>query len=140
MKNQVFILMLILGCGFVKAQETEGATIKMEITNIENAEGQMLIGLYDSEGNWLNKTFKGIFGKIKNGRCTAEFNNVSDGTYAISVFHDENNNGELDTNFMGIPKEDTGASNNAPANFGPPEWEDAKFEVKGKTIKQTIKL
>ncbi len=140
MKNQVLGLMFILGCIFMKAQETEGTTIEMKITNIDNEEGQMLIGLYDSEGNWLNKTFKGIFGEIKNGSCTAEFNNIPDGTYAISVFHDENNNGELDTNFMGVPKEDTGASNNAPANFGPPDWEDAKFEVKRETVKQTIEL
>lgn len=139
MKNRVLILMLLIGSVFVQAQEKEGVTIEIEITNIENEKGQMLIGLYDSEDTWLGKTFMGIFGKIRDGSCTAEFNNVPDGIYAISVFHDEDNDGELDT-LLGIPKEDTGASNNAPANFGPPKWEDAKFEVKGETVVQTIKL
>lgn len=79
-------------------------------------------------------------GKISNGRYTVTFKAVHDGTYAISSFNDENGNGKLDTNFLGIPKEGTGASNNAPANFGPPKWADAKFEGKGKAIKQSIKL
>jgi len=41
------------------------------------------------------------------------------GKYAVSVFHDENSNGKLDTNFLGIPREGVGASNNAKGHFGP---------------------
>ena len=49
------------------------------------------------------------------------------GEYAIRVFHDENKNGELDTDFLGIPDEDYGYSNDASGFFGPPSWEKAKF-------------
>jgi len=83
--------------------------------------------------------YKGTYGTIEKGVSKVSFNDIPDGIYAISCFHDEDNDGKLDT-FLGIPTEDTGASNNAPARMGPPEWEEAKFEIKGKPIKQTIKL
>lgn len=114
--------------------------IIVNITNFDNNEGKVLVGLYNSEGNFLNETVKGTYSKISNESCTVIFKNVVPGTYAISVFHDENDNNKLDTNFFGIPKEDTGTSNNAPARFGPPKWRDAKFEVRNNTITQNIKL
>lgn len=127
--------------GFIAlAQEPEGNIIEVEITDIDNGDGKMMIGLYSSEENWLKKTEMSRIGQIKNGKSSVAIENVPDGTYAISSYHDENDNDELDTNFLGIPKEDTGSSNNAPARMGPPQWEDAKFEIKGKSIKQTIKL
>jgi uncharacterized protein (DUF2141 family) len=46
-------------------------------------------------------------------RAVCEFPGVAPNTYAVSVFHDENSNGKLDTNFMGIPREGVGASNGA---------------------------
>jgi uncharacterized protein (DUF2141 family) len=66
---------------------------------------------------------------ISNRSCSVVFKAVPTGTYAISYIHDANNNGEMDANFMGIPKEDYGCSNNAKGFMGPPKWEDAKFEL-----------
>lgn len=51
--------------------------------------------------------------------------------YATSVFHDENSNGELDTNFMGIPREGVGASNGAKGHLGPPKFDAAAFRFAG---------
>lgn len=139
MINLARILLFLLVTAVIHAQE-KSSTIEIEINNIDNSEGQMLIGLYDSEDHWLKKIYKGGVGTISEGKSSFRFTNVPDGSYAVSVFHDENNDGKLDTNFLGIPKEDTGSSNNAPARFGPPKWEDAKFEVIGGTVKQIIKL
>lgn len=61
------------------------------------------------------------------------------GTYALRVMHDVNGNGELDTNFVGIPNEPWAFSNNATGNFGPPTWEDVKFTVEGDTT-QALRL
>ncbi len=58
---------------------------------------------------------------------TCPFVGVPDGTYAIAVFHDENGNGKLDKNFIGIPAEGVGVSNNRFPFIGPPSWKDAKF-------------
>jgi uncharacterized protein (DUF2141 family) len=49
----------------------------------------------------------------------------------VSVFHDENSNGKIDRNFMGIPKEGVGASNDAEGRFGPPKFDDARFTYRG---------
>jgi uncharacterized protein (DUF2141 family) len=59
------------------------------------------------------------------------FFHVAPGTYAVSVFHDENSNGKLDTNLMGIPREGVGASNGARGHFGPPKFDDAAFHFSG---------
>lgn len=53
--------------------------------------------------------------------------------YAVACFHDEDDDKSLDTNLFGIPSEGTGASNDAPANFGPPSYSDAVFSVSGTT-------
>ena len=51
------------------------------------------------------------------------------GNYAIAVYHDKNKNGKIDTNLLGIPKEDYGFSNDARGKFGPASWNDAVFKV-----------
>ena len=61
------------------------------------------------------------------------------GVYAVSAFHDINDNKKMDTNFLGIPKEPTGMSNNAKGFMGPPKYKDAKFKVL-KDIKLTINI
>ena len=50
------------------------------------------------------------------------------------MFHDQNNNDKLDSNFMGIPNEPYGFSNNARGTFGPASWDDAKFEIKSDSL------
>lgn len=137
--KQIMILSFFLIASAVSAQDNDLAVIELEIHNISNEKGQMLIGLYDSEGSWLKNEANGMFGEIVDGMSKVSFTNISDGTYAISVFHDEDDDGKLDM-FLGIPTEDTGSSNDAPANFGPPKWEDAKFVVIKGTVKHIINL
>ncbi|MGJ8667229.1 MAG: DUF2141 domain-containing protein [Patiriisocius sp.] len=116
-------------------------TIELTVTNLDSNDGVVLAGLYDSEANWLNKRLQGAIVKIENKRATFTFKDVPDGVYAISTFHDEDNDGKLKMIMGFYPGEDTASSNNAPARFGPPTWEDAKFEVKnGVLIKQLISM
>ena len=70
------------------------------------------------------------FAKIENGKAHVEFTELPFGEYAISAYHDEDTDQELDTNWLGIPKEGTGASNDAKGKMGPPKYEDAKFEFR----------
>jgi uncharacterized protein (DUF2141 family) len=111
------------------------------MSGFDNNEGTAMIALYDSEENFLEKRLLGEISEIKNNEATVIFSDVPEGIYAISVFHDEDDNGKLNMMMGFYPSEATGASNNAPARFGPPKWEDAKFEVKnGQHINQLIKL
>jgi uncharacterized protein (DUF2141 family) len=64
--------------------------------------------------------------KISKGQVKVTFSEIPHGTYAISAFYDENGNGKLDCNFLGIPKERAGVSNNY---SGLPKWEKSKFDV-----------
>jgi uncharacterized protein (DUF2141 family) len=91
-------LILFLMTTIAQAQD-EGSTVEVKILHIDNEKGQMLIGLYDSEASWLKKPTKGMFAKITDGKSEVKFTNIPDGTYAISSFHDEDNDGELDTIF-----------------------------------------
>lgn len=137
MQTVITFLTLLLTGLFTQAQNT----IEVTMSGFDNNDGTAMIALYDSEKNYLEKRLLGKLSPIENQEAKVSFSDIPDGIYAISVVHDEDNNGKLNM-VMGIyPSEETGASNNAPANFGPPKWEEAKFEVKnGQLINQEIKL
>jgi uncharacterized protein (DUF2141 family) len=78
-----------------------------------------------------SKAFRRAETKPRGGRATCTFPGLPAGTYAIGLLHDENDNGKMDTNFVGLPKEGYGASNDAKATFGPPKFKDAKVELGG---------
>lgn len=138
MYKPALIIFAFLGATlFTNAQNQ----IKVEIDKFESDKGVAFVGLYNTEGSFLEKEYKGQKAFIKDSKVALSFIDIPDGTYAISVFHDEDENGELTTNFIGIPKESYGSSNNAPSRFGPPKWNDAKFEVRnGQVVKQKIRL
>ncbi len=109
-------------------------TIEVNITGFDSNKGEVKVGLYNKEGDFLKKYTKSISSEITNKKANVTFTDIPDGVYALSCYHDEDANGELNF-FMGMfPTEDTGTSNNAPARFGPPKWQDAKFEVKNGEI------
>lgn len=135
------ISLLLFFCVFhqIQAQSDTKGGIDLEITSIKSDEGQILVGLYNAEAQWLGTPFIGKVGTITKDVSIVVFDTIPDGVNAVSVFHDADADGRLKT-FLGIPTESTGASNNAPANFGPSKWEDAKFEVKGGRVQQHFKL
>jgi uncharacterized protein (DUF2141 family) len=68
------------------------------------------------------------------GKATVAFEGLTCGReYAVAVVHDENGNGKLDTNFIGIPREGLGSSRDATGVFGPPPFSKAKLVVQQRT-------
>ena len=115
------------------AQSTYNLTVKVE--EADNNDGKMLIAVYNSESDFLDTTYKGTQSTITDNGCVVTFENIPEGIYAVSIFHDENDNDKLDSNFIGIPKEDYGCSNNAKGFMGPPKYKDAKFDLtENKTV------
>jgi uncharacterized protein (DUF2141 family) len=111
-------------------------------TNIENTSGKIYIALYNKEADFPKKN-KIFISKVVdvNGesQAVAIFDNLTTGTYAIAAFLDENGNGKMDTNFLGIPKEKYGFSNNARPLMRAANFKEASFIVdKENTI--SIKL
>ncbi|SEQ58616.1 Uncharacterized conserved protein, DUF2141 family [Hyunsoonleella jejuensis] len=134
------ICFFILSTSITMAQEPKGNSVTVTVSNLENNNGKVFISLYNSEDSFLGRGFKSTFSKIENNSCKVVFKNVPNGTYAISLFHDENDNNKMDTGMFGIPREDYGCSNNAKGFMGPPKWEDAKFTLTNESITQHIKL
>jgi len=78
--------------------------------------------------------------KIRDAEARCDFLDIKPGTYALAVTHDENMNGKIDTNWLGVPKEGYGFSNDAKAMLGPPSFSAASFHYDGQDIEMTISL
>ena len=129
-----YFALLLTGL-FLQAQNS----IAINITGFESNQGTVMVGLYNKEGDFLKVYHQSISSDITDKKANVTFKDIPDGVYAISCYHDEDANGELNFIFGVYPTEDTGTSNNTPARFGPPKWEDAKFEIKNGEIK-TFKI
>ncbi len=125
---------------FVSSVNTKTAELTIIIDNIPNDNGVIIIGICDSKDNFPKKPFIRKSISIKNGIAKIILKDLNYGEYAISIIHDENNNGKLDFHFYGPPKEKTSASNNASSFFGPPAWEDAKFVINKSIIEHKISM
>lgn len=107
------------------------ADIDINVVSTKNLIGKLYIGLYTSEYTFpINgKAYKSEVINIDTStRYT--FKNIPSGIYAVALFHDENQNGKLDKNILGIPKEGFGFSNNPKATFSEPTFDEAKFVLK----------
>jgi uncharacterized protein (DUF2141 family) len=108
--------------------------VHVEISGLRNDKGQMLCALFSSADAFPKKADKAaarLTAKIVERKAVCDFTGVAPGTYAVSVVHDENSNGKLDTNFIGMPREGVGASNDAKGHMGPPKFGAAAFHYQG---------
>jgi uncharacterized protein (DUF2141 family) len=120
------------------------ATLVVTISNIKTDVGQMNVAVYDNEDDWLGDDVVAgqtlvVAEKMSDGVIVAVVE-LEPGNYAVSVHHDDNDNGKMDTNFIGIPKEPIGLSNGAVAKFGPPKYKDAVFAIGEDGTEMPIKL
>ncbi len=128
-----------------EAKETEEANkIVVDVSKIQNDKGDIGCALYDQSKGFPTDSKKAKSlknAKIKEGKAVCIFDGVKPGQYAISVMHDEDKNGELNTRVFGIPTEGWGVSNNVPARrMGPPKYEKAKFKFEGGEKRLSIRL
>lgn len=116
-------------------------TVTVTVEGFGSNEGTVRVGLYNQAGDFLERAYRAHTSEISEKTATVTFKDIPDGTYAISCYHDEDNDGELDMILGLMPSEDYGCSNGARGLFGPPKWEDAKFKLSGGVGKKVaIKL
>ncbi|MGE4296985.1 MAG: DUF2141 domain-containing protein [Desulfovibrionaceae bacterium] len=123
------------------ADADDGAgTLQITITDIPSNNGIIKLEMYDSKAAYLQRFVRSANMIIRDHTASMPFPSLAYGTYAVFVFHDANNNGQVDRNFLGIRTEKRMFSNNVDGMFGPPEWEEAAFEYKAGMTTLTISL
>lgn len=128
----IFIISLFLSLGF---SQNNLYSLKINIIGLKNDKGNIFLQLFNEKNEIVIKKQA----KIENKKCTFFINNLAKGKYSIRYFHDENNNNSLDNNWLGLPNEGYGFSNNAKSNFGPPPIEKRLFLIsKNSEITLTI--
>ena len=118
------------------AQTAETATLTVRVTGARNNKGRIGVTLFrnaqgfpDDASQAFRQQSVDIDAKTMSAQLT--FKDLPQGTYAVSVLHDENGNGKMDKNFVGIPKEGYGASNNPKKKRRTPTFDEAKFSLTG---------
>ncbi|WP_109832110.1 DUF2141 domain-containing protein [Reichenbachiella versicolor] len=135
MRTKLITAVIMLGM----IATTQAEDLKVVIKNI-NGKGNVKASLFDSEENFLRKGKRISKAVNEEGDMTIIFKDVTPGTYAVSILHDQNANGKMDKTNYGKPTEPYGFSNNAKGFFGPPSFEDSAFELNtNKTIEITLK-
>ena len=131
--------------GFINARAAGAASLTIQVVGARNSKGMIRAAVFRDPKGFPNNASEAVqtqAAAIDPQTLTAKivFTNLPEGIYAVSVFHDENMNQKLDKNFMGMPKEGYGASNNPKKRMGPPSFDETKFQLSGTLQVLEIKL
>lgn len=130
---------LVMVMALPAAGRAQQASLSVKITQIASAKGKIMVALFlQSQGfpSDHQKAHKLYQVPAKPGELSISFAHLPAGDYAIAIYHDENGDGKLNTNALGIPKEGYGFSNNVRPKFSAPKFESAAFKVAGATQTQ----
>jgi len=139
MKIGIYLILSIISL-HMNSSRAQTASIEIKVTDIKSQKGLIRIGLFTNEKDYLKNTAIGKVVKPDGSEIIVVFENLEPGDYALSVVHDENENGKLDSNALGIPKEGFAFGNNAMGKFGPPTFEKAKMKVEGQNVTWLISM
>lgn len=117
-------LAILLSSVCVNSQNKQEYKLRLIIEGIDSKTGTLLVGFCDSPKKFMKSYSYGVQYPVTSSTMEIDVNVLPLGEYAISVHHDENNNGKLDTGLFGIPKEKYGFSNNAKGFMGPPSFKE----------------
>jgi uncharacterized protein (DUF2141 family) len=120
-----------------------GAKLTVSIAGIRSDHGSIICELFAGPSGYpkdASKAAQLTKAAVDHRTATCVFAGLAPGIYAVAAYHDENGNGKLDTNFLGIPSEGVGASNDAKGTMGPPSFEKAKLTIGATDLGITIHL
>ena len=106
------------------------SSVLIEVSGFKNTRGTLNCRLFSKAADFPDD--EGIVTlrvPITGPNTSCSFSNVEPGTYAIAVVHDENGNGKLDKNFVGVPSEGYGVSNNKTYALSAPKWDESTFKL-----------
>jgi uncharacterized protein (DUF2141 family) len=125
------------------AQTNDTATLTVRVTRARNTKGKVWVTVFQDAQGFPDDPSKAVRQQsidIDPNTMSAQltFRDLPQGTFAVSVLHDENGNGKMDKNFVGMPKEGYGASNNPKKKKRAPTFDEAKFSLN--SSEQTIEI
>ena len=132
------IVFAVLGAALVAAQTPAKCSLTVKVTGIHNTEGDVKITLRSGPDTVVQ--LRAVAIDAKTMTATAVFENLEPGTYGVATLHDENKNGKLDFNDVGVPVEGYGHSNNPAKRPGPPNFDETKFTLSEPTTSIEIQL
>lgn len=134
---------LMLSPAVGQGNETDTGLLVVNVQNLESAEGEVHIAVYDSEEGFMD-TEKRVAGLVApvggKSALRVTLGPLPYGTYAFAVFHDLNGNGELDRNALGIPNEPYAFSNNPRVKWRPPSFRETRFELRQPEMALDVQL
>lgn len=118
--------------------------IHVKILDIRNSTGAVACALFESPvgfpTEFLHSATNIVVMKIRDTQARCDFLDIPPGKYALAVIHDENMDGKLGTNWLGVPTEGYGFSNDAKAFLGAPSFDAASFPYDGRKLDLSISL
>lgn len=140
---RVMLVGVVLSAGIAVGDASAAESSLVVNVATRDSQGQVHCHLFRSDDGFpmkFKKALKHAKSSVKDKKATCAFSELSAGQYAVVAFHDANSDGELDTNFIGMPKEGVGVSNNAKGRMGPPDYDDARFDFSGASKTLSIQL
>jgi uncharacterized protein (DUF2141 family) len=121
-----------------QSSASPAGALTVEVVGLDSDDGTVRVALDDASSYEEDENVRAASISVQDGTAQWIVADVSPGTYAVRLYHDENGNEELDTNLLGIPQEAFGFSNDAGGRFGPPDFEDAAFTLPADSLSITI--
>ena len=116
-------------------------SVTITIENIKNTNGTIQIAIFDKSESFPKPggEFKVAKYKIVAGQSQFKIKDIPNGEYAIAIHHDENSDGKMNTNLIGIPKEGYAFSKNFKPKFSAPKFSDCAIQINNDQ-KMTVKM
>ena len=138
MRHPLFLAALL------SAYSVQAGELKLELEGKGMAGNQARVAIYSASAQeqfpFDEKFYRGVVYEATSDRLTVIIPDLPPGKYAVAAYVDNNRNGRLDKNFLGVPKEIFGFSNNARGMFGPPDFSVAAFEIGEGIVTKSIQL
>jgi len=129
-------LALVIG-----ASSAFAADLTVTVEGLTSGNGKVSLGLYQKTDKFPDgKASREVDVPAAPGRIVYVFKDLAPGRYAITGFHDENNNGKMDYNFIGIPKEGFVFSNDAKPGLSAPSFDACAITIADKPVAITVHI
>lgn len=122
----------LAAAALLSAGAAQALDLTVVVTGARSAKGQVMAAVFDKAEGWTTTRLRGE-AVAAGERVTLVFRDLPAGTYAVAVYHDENGNGRLDANVIGLPTEPYGFSRDAAGTLGPPRFADAAMALQADT-------